>query len=168
MAIGPDELGRLFDAHAAALVLYARQWRDGPGAEDVVQDAFIALALQPGTPERPAAWLHRTVRNAALSAWRGSKRRRAREARAGRPEGDPWFAAVDDRLDAREAVALLAGLDDELREVVTARIWGGLTFEEIAALQGCSTAAAYRRYKAGLARLLEKLERPCPTTDPTN
>lgn len=167
MAIGPEELGRLFDAHAAALVLYARQWRDGAGAEDVVQDAFIALAARREPPDRPAAWLHRVVRNAALSARRGSQRRRAREGRAGRNAAEPWFAAVDDRLDAREAVAHLAGLDADAREAVTARIWGGLTFEEIAALQGCSTAAAHRRYKAGLARLLERLERPCPATDPT-
>ncbi len=167
MGIGPDELGRLFDAHAAALVLYARQWRDGHGAEDAVQEAFIALALQSRTPDRPAAWLHRVVRNAALSARRGARRRRDREGRAGRSEADPWFRTVDDRLDAREAVARLAELDDDAREAVTARIWGGLTFEEIAALQGCSTAAAHRRYRAGLARLQERLERPCPSTDPT-
>lgn len=167
MGIGPDDLGRLFDAHAAALALYARQWRDGPEAEDAVQDAFVALALQSRIPDRPAAWLHRVVRNAALSARRGSRRRRERETRAGRSDAEPWFQAVDDRLDAREAVARLVELDDDAREAVTARIWGGLTFEEIAALQGCSTAAAHRRYKAGLARLQERLERTCPSTNPT-
>ncbi|MDG3005049.1 RNA polymerase sigma factor [Paludisphaera mucosa] len=167
MGVGPDDLGRLFDAHAAALILYARQWREGPEAEDLVQDAFVALARRPTLPDQPAAWLHRVVRNAALSARRGSRRRKAREASVGRPEGDAWFAAVDDRLDAREAAAHLAGLDPEAREVVTARIWGGLTFEQVAELQGCSTAAAHRRYKLGLARLLERLERPCPSTNPT-
>ena len=29
-AIGPDDLGRIFDEHAPALVLYARQWCDTP------------------------------------------------------------------------------------------------------------------------------------------
>jgi hypothetical protein len=40
--IGPDILGRLFDEHAGALALFARQWCDGP--DDIVQDAFVALA----------------------------------------------------------------------------------------------------------------------------
>jgi len=35
----PTFLGRLIDRHAAALVLYARQWCAAP--EDVVQDAFL-------------------------------------------------------------------------------------------------------------------------------
>jgi len=164
MTIGPDVLGRLFDAHAAALVLYARQWRDAAEAEDLVQDAFVALARQGELPEEPVVWLHRVVRNAAVSAHRGQRRRRAREGLVSRSEAAAWFAAVDDRLDAHEAASLLAALDAESREVVVARIWGGLTFEQIAAIQGCSTAAAHRRYKAGLARLQERLERPCPST----
>lgn len=162
--IGADVLGRLFDAHAAALVLYARQWRDASEAEDLVQDAFIALARQGRLPEEPGAWLHRVVRNAAVSAHRGDRRRRAREGLASRSEADAWFTSVDDRLDAHDASSLLTALDAESREAVTARIWGGLTFDQIAALQGCSTAAAHRRYKAGLARLQERLERPCPST----
>lgn len=67
-SIGPEFLGRLFDAHAAALVLYARQWCAGAEAEDVVQEAFLSLSQQPALPEHVAAWLHRVVRNAAISA----------------------------------------------------------------------------------------------------
>ena len=51
--IGPDILGRLFDEHAAPLVLFARQWCDAP--EDIVQDAFVALARQGEPPERAVA-----------------------------------------------------------------------------------------------------------------
>jgi hypothetical protein len=64
--IGPDDLGRLFDEHAGALVLFARQWCDAP--EDVVQDAFVALARQEESPERALAWLFRVVRNGAHAA----------------------------------------------------------------------------------------------------
>ena len=35
-------------------------------------------------------------------------------------------------IDAGEATRLLAELPLELREVIVARLWGGLTFEEVA------------------------------------
>ena len=44
------------------------------------------------------------------------------------------------------------------REAIVARLWGGLTFEEVARLQGCSLTTAHRRYQAGLARLHARLE----------
>jgi len=155
--IGPEHLGRLFDGHAAALALYARQWCAGP--EDVVQEAFAALARQRAAPDRPVAWLYRATRNGAIAASRGDRRRRAREARSA--PGEAWFAAAgaDDRIDAERAARLLAELPAEAREAIVARVWGGLTFEEIARLQGCSLATAHRRYQAGLARLHERLER---------
>lgn len=159
--IGPEILGRLFDEHAAPLLLFARQWC--PAAEDVVQDAFVALARQDPQPDRAVAWLYRVVRNRAIAASRQSRRRRNREERAASRESDPalggsWFAATDDRIDAEQAARLLAELDPETREVIVARLWGGLTFEEIARLLDCSLTTAHRRYQAGLARLHERLE----------
>jgi RNA polymerase sigma factor (sigma-70 family) len=160
--IGPELLGRLFDEHAAALVLYARQWSDRP--EDIVQDAFVALARQRRPPDRAVPWLYRVVRNAWMTATRGERRRREREARVA--GGEAWFAAADDRIDAAAATRLLVDIEPEAREVIVARLWGGLTFEEIAALQRCSLTAAHRRYRAGLARLQERLERPWTRSDP--
>ena len=165
--IGPEILGRLFDEHAAALVLFARQWCDVP--EDIVQDAFVALARQGESPHRPVAWLFRVVHNGAIAAARQSRRRRHRERRASDPEaapGAPWFAATDDRIDAEHATRLLAELDAETRAVIVARLWGGLTFEDIARLQGCSLTTAYRRYQTGLARLHARLEPPWTSTHP--
>jgi RNA polymerase sigma factor (sigma-70 family) len=165
--IGPDILGRLFDEYAGALVLFARQWCDAP--DDIVQDAFVALARQEAVPERVAPWLYRVVRNGAIAAARQSRRRRRREQRVAGAEAapaEPWFAATDDRIDAEHASRLLADLDGETREVIIARLWGGLTFEEIARLQGCSLTTAHRRYQAGLARLKARLEPPWTTTIP--
>jgi RNA polymerase sigma factor (sigma-70 family) len=157
--IGPDILGRLFDEHAGALLLFARQWCDAP--EDIVQDAFTALARQKTVPERVVPWLYRVVRNGAISASRQSRRRKRREERAAGLEtapGDPWFAATDDRIDAELASRLLADLDGETREIIVGRLWGGLTFDEIARLQKCSLSTAHRPYQAGLARLQARLE----------
>jgi RNA polymerase sigma-70 factor (ECF subfamily) len=154
--VGPEILSRLFDEHASALVLYARQWCEA--ADDVVQEAFLSLARQRTAPDRVVPWLYRVVRNAALAAARGERRRRRREERAS--GGESWFATADDRIDARLAQTLLSELQPEIREVIVARLWGGLTFEEIARVQGCSLTTAHRRYQAGLARLHERLERP--------
>jgi RNA polymerase sigma factor (sigma-70 family) len=158
--IGPDRLGRLFDEHAPALVLYARQWYGAP--EDVVQEAFVQLARHRVEPDRVIPWLFRVVRNGAIGAARRDSRRRRREAKVS--AGEAWFATDDDRLDAGHAARLLAELDPETREVLVARLWGGLTLEEAARLQGCSTTTAHRRYRAGLARLQEILG--CPTESP--
>ena len=157
--IGPERLGRLYDAHAAALILYARQWSDRAEAEDLVHDAFLALASEHRPPDDPAAWLFRVVRNGAVSRVRRLIRRRTRDARVARREA--LFSATDDRVDAEEAAGLLASLTSEVREVVVARIWGGLTFEAIAALLGGSLTTAHRRYHDGLARLQERLDSPC-------
>jgi RNA polymerase sigma-70 factor (ECF subfamily) len=154
--IAPEELGRLYREHAPALRLYVRQWPEGD--EDLVQDAFVKLAQQSPAPEQVLPWLYSVVRNGALAAGRGEARRRRRQDRVSASEA--WFAAADDHLDGREATRLLAELPLEQREVVVARIWGGLTFEEAARLAGCSLPTAHRRYQAGLAVLRERLTGP--------
>jgi len=146
-------LGRLYRQHAPALRLYARQWPGG--GDDFVQEAFVRLAGQKTLPDQVLPWLYRVVRNLALAAGRSANRRRRREARASAPEA--WFSLADDRIDADEAARLLGGLALEWREVIVARVWGGLTFEEIAQLVGCSLPTAHRRYQAGLAELGERL-----------
>jgi RNA polymerase sigma-70 factor (ECF subfamily) len=150
----PTVLGRLYRQHAPALRLYARQW--GEGAEDLVQDAFVKLAQQVPPPEQVLSWLYTVVRNEAMTGRRRAARRRRREERAGTPE--PWFSTTDDRLDADEVTRRLAELPLEMREAIVARLWGGLTFEAVAALVGCSVPTAHRRYQAGLAQLRERLE----------
>jgi RNA polymerase sigma factor (sigma-70 family) len=164
--IDPTILARLYRQHAPALCLWARQW--GGAAEDLVQNAFVQLAQQAPPPEHVLGWLYRVVRNEALAAHRSATRRRQRERRASPREA--WFATTDDRLDADDATRLLAEMPLELREIIVARLWGNLTFEEIALLVGCSLPTAHRRYHAGLAQLRERIEgrwTPTPTVPTT-
>ena len=150
----PEALGCLYRRHAPALLLYARQW---PGAaDDLVHNAFVRLAGQCPPPDNVLPWLYRVVRNEALASRRSAARRHRRESAASTPE--VWFTPADDQLDAREAARRLAELPLEIREVIVARLWGGLTFEEIARLVGCSLPTAHRRYHTGLVELRERLE----------
>jgi RNA polymerase sigma-70 factor (ECF subfamily) len=161
--LAPEELGRLYRREAPALLLYARQW--SALAEDLVQEAFVKLAQQPAPPQRLVPWLYRVVRNEALAANRAAARRRKREGQVSAPEA--WFSAVDEALDARDAARRLGELPLELREVIVARLWGSLTFEEVAVLVGCSLPTAHRRYQAGLAELRERLEGQWTRISPT-
>ena len=161
--IEPTVLGDLYRQHAPALRLYARQW--GAHAEDLVQSAFVRLAQQSPPPNLVVPWLYSVVRNEALSVQRAAGRRRQRERRSSNPEA--WFDTCDHRIDAIEVAANLAELPLELREVIVARIWGGLAFEEIATLIGSSLATAHRRYQSGLERLRERFQDPCNPTPKT-
>lgn len=163
--MGPDLLGRLVDEHAAALVLYARQWCSAP--EDVVQEAFLKLVAQKPAPREPLPWLYRVVRNAALSASRAARRRQRYEAAAA-ARAAAWFVPAEGAaLDAEQAAAALSGLPAPQREVIVARLWGGLTFEQIGEVTGTSSSTAHRHYLDGLSALRERLGVPWPRTATT-
>jgi RNA polymerase sigma-70 factor (ECF subfamily) len=160
-----EALGNLIDRYAAALELYARQWTDAP--EDVVQEAFMKLAEQRRYPSNPAAWLFRTVRNAAINAGIASRRRQRHEARAA-AETPAWFQPLSSALqesafDLESAQQALAGLPAEQREAIVAHIWAGLTFEQIGDLMGTSASSAHRHHQAGLVSLRERLGVSCPS-----
>jgi RNA polymerase sigma-70 factor (ECF subfamily) len=158
--MSPADVARLIDAHSAPLVLYARQWCDAP--EDVVQEAFLKLVRQGRPPRDAVAWLYRVVRNGALDDAKMARRRQRRESAAARPVR--WFVEAEvDGLEAERAVAALQRLAPEEREVIVARHWGGLSFEQIADEAGCSASTAFRRYTAGVENLRKQLGVSCPS-----
>jgi RNA polymerase sigma-70 factor (ECF subfamily) len=156
-----DDFTRLMRTHAPPLMLYARQWCAAP--EDVVQEAFLKLVALRPPPREPVPWLYKVVRHAALDAGKTARRRAKRESAVARPVR--WFVETEvDGLDAEAAVAALRRLEGEQREVIVARLWGGLSFEQIAEVAGCSASTAFRRYGAGLDALRRQLGVPCPTS----
>lgn len=150
-SIGSDAVATLIAEHGAALVLYARQWCRSP--DDAVQEAFVDLVRLAPAPDRPVAWLFVAVKRRALNQARG-ERRRQKWQRLAAEEREAWFC-IDhtNRLAAAELEALLAELPATDREIVVSRVWGGLTFEEIAELVAISPSAVYRRYRGALASL---------------
>ena len=157
--IGPETISRLWVEQNAALVLYAQQWCDTP--EDTVQQAFLLLVQQAHSPENPLAWLYRVVRNRALDASRASRRKSRRETAVAH-RGEPWFeSTAGERFDATAATEALKSLPPQQREIIVARLWGGLSFEEIGQLLGNSASTVYRSYQRGLVALRERLGEPC-------
>lgn len=161
MPLGPDELGQAYADHAAVLVLYARQWLEHDRAEDVVQACFLKLCDTSEVHE-PRAWLFRAVRNAALNALRGKRRRHQREQAVAR-ERPTWFQAEPDTvLDGQAVAALLAALPEAQRELVVLRIWGGFTFAEISEITTTPVSTLHSQYQQALRRLREQVDDPCP------
>jgi RNA polymerase sigma-70 factor (ECF subfamily) len=163
--LAAELLGQLIDAHAAALEMFAAQWSPAPA--DVVQEAFIELASQTEPPPNLVAWLYRVVRNLAYDEIRAESRRRRHESAAAQMS-DRWVVP-DGRtaIGAREASVALRELPIELREVLVARIWCGLTFEQIAEITQTSVATAFRRHKQALALLRTRLGIACPGEEKT-
>jgi RNA polymerase sigma-70 factor (ECF subfamily) len=119
-------------------------------------------------PENPAAWLFRAVRYRAINAGRSRRRRQHHEAAAARNRSLVLVAPPDEPLPAEEVAAAIAGLPEDEREVVVARLWGELTFREIGQVTGTSESTAHRRYQEALARLRERIGHPsCVQTNET-
>ena len=154
-----DDLAEIVDAHADALLLFARQW-SVVSAEDIVQEAFLQLVRRVrgnDPPEHVVPWLFRVVRNESISWHHASRRSRARENRVA-AEQPCWFEpSMETRLDAIRAAEELQTLPMDQREVIVARIWGGLSFEEIAALTESSRSTVHRRYCSALETLRRNL-----------
>ena len=165
----PAKLAQWFKEHAAPLVLYARQWvRDRGRAEDVVQEVFVRLMAERTEPPNVRAWLHASVRNAAIDAARSSSRRKQREQTAGHARAASWFdPRADDLLDAEAAQAGLERLPAMQREVVLLRVWSGMTLSEVSQVTGLPVSTAHDEYRRGLDALRRMMEKPCSTTTTT-
>jgi RNA polymerase sigma-70 factor (ECF subfamily) len=151
-----------FARHGPKLLLCARQWcRSLADAEDVVQDAFVRFWKgQRKLGGEPQALLFTSVRRAAIDLARRNSRRGAREVLAdgGLENLEPIFETPLEGDDRREAIEFaLRSLPDEQREVLTLKIWGELTFEQIGHHLGISPNTAASRYRYALAGLRDAL-----------
>jgi len=158
-SIGPQKLATWFDAYAAQLVLYARQWLDVGLAEDAVQDVFVRMAAIRSEPANAKAWLFRSVRNEAISKIRSRWRRQNHEAK--RAANQPnWFEPRPDELvDSAMAQSALESLPAEQQEVVILRLWAGMTFQEISDIVGRSVSTVADRYHSALAAIRRMMEK---------
>lgn len=155
-----------FRCYGGRLLLFARQWASSAaGAEDIVQEAFVRFWRSPHRKEADAhVQLFAMVRRAGLDAVRRTLRREARERRAGEMEAPVcWFEpAGDEQTRGAEIQSALEQLPSEQREVVVLKIWGELTFEQIARSLEISPNTAASRYRYALETLRRVLNPSAP------
>lgn len=157
MTISPEKLAELLDRHWGPLLVWVGPC-DG-GAEDVIQQSFIALCSEPVVPQNPVAWLYKTSRNLAINAQKQRQRLQRRQAVAARPEEQP--CTVWRTSEAAEIAEKLSRLPDEAREIVVAHLWGELSFEQIAKVVGKPRTTVWRHYNAALQSLRNMYGVPC-------
>jgi RNA polymerase sigma-70 factor (ECF subfamily) len=146
-----DQVRRLYEIHGRALFAYACAFvRDPSDAEDVVQEVFLRLLRGVATGSLSPGYLFRAVRNGALN----DIRRRSREVDL--DGGVQWLESSSDSSETALALqSALRVLPEEQREVVVLRVWGQLTFDEIAGVMDISPNTAASRYRYGLMKLKE-------------
>jgi RNA polymerase sigma-70 factor (ECF subfamily) len=154
---------RTFSQLAPQLVLYARQLVDSKAdAEDVVQLAFVRWWRRfPEGDANHIPLLYAAVRTIALDQRRSDHRRVNREAKSELAVAGENAPAFDPKPEQKETAAIvgkaLQALPEEQREVVTLKLWGDLTFNEIAAMTGESINTVAGRYRYALQALHKKL-----------
>ena len=143
-------------------------------AEDLLQETLLKAvrgfdAFRPRGPAEAAfrGWLYRIAVNACRDHFRAAPAHASLDSEfdpdsiaAGALAGlsESPGEAVDRALRAGAVRRALATLNPDLREVVTLRLYAGLSFAEIAELQGCPLNTALGRMRYGLLQLRKQLE----------
>jgi RNA polymerase sigma factor (sigma-70 family) len=147
---------RWLEEHAPKFLLFARQQaRSEADAQDLVQEAVVEVSQRQndGRPPPPAL-VFATVRRRAIDLARRQDRRAGRELAAMSLATEPWFdTSVEERELSQLIQSAMSRLPDMYREVITLKVWGGLTFAEIADALGIPANTAASRYRYGLAEL---------------
>lgn len=144
-------------------------------AEDAVHDAVLRLTRKGSPPEGDAvAYVFRAVRNAALDQLR-QRRRGINGKTLGQPTGPadngempgvqlfadpgPCPAEQTEQVDEqRRLMHAVEQLPEAQREVIVMKIFGGLTFQQIADAGEEPLSTVSSRYQRGLARLKQQME----------
>jgi RNA polymerase sigma-70 factor (ECF subfamily) len=159
LAESADSWSVWLEQHGAALVLLASHWVPSRAdAEDVVQEAFVRFWRSRTSVLDPVAYLYASVKHCALDWQRSRQRRQQRELAVARPEVESLFARSVEQDERRSAIeAALRRLPTNQAEVLVMKIWGGLSFPQIAAALETSPNTAASRYRYALAKLREQL-----------
>lgn len=159
-------LGVLYDRYGGlAFALAYRLLGDRGLAEDIVQDAFLAVWRRGATFDTRKgsvrAWLLSVVRNAAIDRRRGRFRRQAGELDiddfAWKLADDDVWGTVARELDREQVRDALRSLPAEQRETLELAYFEGLTQVEIAERTGHPLGTIKSRARLGLRKLDQEL-----------
>jgi len=147
---------RWLEEHASRLLLFARQQtRVEADAQDIVQESVIEAWRRRKLPQPPeVALVFATIRRRAVDLARSTDRRATREAHTLQETAVHWFdSTAEDRERTRLIEQAMRSLPEIYREAVTLKIWGGLTFAEIAEALQIPANTAASRYRYGIDEL---------------
>ena len=151
-------LADLYAAHYAGLVRTAAfLTSDRDTAEEIVQDAFVALHTRWGRVRDPQAYLHTAVLNLSRSRLR-------RRLVAGRFRPEPVRDADSAETGAlglllrRDLAVALGALPRRQREAIVLRYYADLSEAQTAAAMGCSAGAVKSHTSRAMAALRHLLE----------
>jgi RNA polymerase sigma-70 factor (ECF subfamily) len=161
----PAGFERAFDLHRAAMMGAATGvLHDASAAEDVVQDIFISLWLNPASwnPRRGSlrSYLVMLSRSRAIDRWRSRTAARTALERSAATTAPPAADAADEvirRDGTRAVVAAVAELPPPQREALLLAYGGGFTAREVAHATGIPLGTAKSRLRLGLTRARETL-----------
>ena len=137
-------------------LLFARQQaRSEADAQDLVQEAVVECWHRQSHGEMPAlGTVFATIRRRAIDLSRSQDRRAGREATVAKETPLTWFdSGVEDRERNLLMQDALRELPEIYRDVVTLKVWGELTFAEIAEVLDIPANTAASRYRYGLTEL---------------
>ena len=162
-AVTADEaITSLYAAHYRSLVrIAAFLLHDVGAAEDVVQDAFVALHghwRQLRDPDRAAAYLRQAVVNRSRSRLRHQKVVDRHAPTPGPDAPSAEYGAIG-ALERTEVISALRALPARQREVVVLRYYADLSEAQIAEAMGISAGAVKSHASRGLAALRTTLGR---------
>lgn len=157
------EIERLYEQHAQPLYAFLLNFtRDEVDTHDLLQELFVKLARDPQLlagvrEERP--FLIRLAHNAAIDLMRrrGTRERTKENFAAERLSLFASTSDPDEQIYRDEVATALGELPAEQRAVVHLKLWGGLTFEEIAVALVIPPNTAASRYRYGLDKLRDRL-----------
>ena len=156
-----DAVTHLYAAHYRSLVrLAALLLRDVPVAEEVVQDAFVAMHgawRRLADPDKALAYLRQSVVNRSRSALR-HRSVEARHAPAAAPDTASAEQSALLALEHESVLAALRELPVRQREVLVLRYYLDLSEADIADTVGISRGAVKSHASRGIAALRSQLE----------
>lgn len=139
----------------------ARQLVSDPHrAQDVAQDAWVALAEHRGPVSELRPWLRRVTWNLAYRLRSRESQRAHREAAAARSDAQPSAAETVECIRVQHrVVAALLKLDEPYRSTVALRFFDGLPPRKIAARMSVPVNTVHSRLQRALAAMRRDLDR---------
>jgi RNA polymerase sigma-70 factor (ECF subfamily) len=152
---------RWLECHAPKFLLYARQKSHSEAdAQDLVQEAILEARGRTTSHELPSpALVFATIHRRSIDLARSHQRRAARETVVSEAAPTVWFdATIEDRERAALLQEAMNKLPEIYREVITLKVWGELTFAEIASSLQIPQNTAASRFRYALEQLRKSMK----------